>query len=141
MTEETHKNSEIRNYLLGNITIEEEREKIEKRLLLDDDFIEEYSIEESELVQDYADGPLSEAEQENFERNYLVSEERWKKVKFARAFRQYVDEQIIENETAESEIKKEDVVSAFTSLAKNYFSSQLQKYHIFFRFHQVKTIY
>jgi hypothetical protein len=52
MSEEAHENAKIRKYLLGNIQVEDERRKIEERLMLDDDYFEEVLIEEEELIQD-----------------------------------------------------------------------------------------
>jgi CHAT domain-containing protein len=117
MAENTHLNLELKNYLLGNITSEEERTKIETRLMTDDDYFEQFSTEESELVQDYADGLLSESDRENFERHYLKTEERREKVKFAQALRKVIDE---EENASEAEINEKE--GGFVSFFKNMFS-------------------
>lgn len=122
MPEETHKNTEIKNYLLGNLMPEETKQEIEKNLLLDDSYFEEFLIAESELVQDYVDELLSDDERANFEQNYLVSESRIEKVDFARAFRSYVDEQV---DTEILEIKKRNGEKGFVYFFKNFFSSPL----------------
>lgn len=93
MLEKTHNNKQIRSYLLGTITQEDDRRKIEERLMTDDDFFQELLIQESELIQDYVDGRLTEIELPSFEKNFLRSEERQHKLKVARALRRYVDEQ------------------------------------------------
>lgn len=93
MLVETHESAEIRRYLLGNIQVEGERRKIEKRLMLDDDYFEEILIQEDELIQDYVDDQLSTGERRRFEKHFLISEERRDKIKFARALRRYINEQ------------------------------------------------
>lgn len=87
------KTAEIRKYLLGNIQAEDERRKIEKRLMLDDDYFEELLMQEEELIQDYVDGQLSTDERQSFEKHFLISEERRHKIQFARALRRYIDGQ------------------------------------------------
>ena len=93
MSVETHENAKIRKYLLGNIQVEDERRKIEERLMLDDDFFEELSIQEDELIQDYVDDQLSTDERRRFEKHFFISEERRSKIRFARALRRYINEQ------------------------------------------------
>lgn len=92
MSEEAHENAKIRKYLLGNIQVEEERQKIEERLMLDDDYFEEVLIEEEELIQDYVDDHLTADERQRFEKHFLISEERRQKINFARALRRYINE-------------------------------------------------
>lgn len=93
MSVETHENAKIRKYLLGNIQVEDERRKIEERLMLEDDFFEELSIQEDELIQDYVDNQLSADERRRFEKHFFISEERRDNIKFARALRRYINEQ------------------------------------------------
>jgi CHAT domain-containing protein len=122
MAEKTHESAEIKNYLLGNISSEEKMREIEKRLMTDDEFYQEFSIEESELVQDYADGYLSAGERESFEKNYLVSDERLEQVKIAKALRQYVNER--ENPGNAAEISGNNG-NGYKSYFKNFFSTPL----------------
>jgi anti-sigma-K factor RskA len=91
MSAETHETAEIRKYLLGNIQAEDERRKIEERLMFDDDYFEEILMQEEELIQDYVDGHLSAGERRRFEKHFFISEERRHKIKFARALRRYID--------------------------------------------------
>jgi hypothetical protein len=93
MLVKTHYNLEIRKYLLGDIKLEDERRKIEERLMLDDDFFEELLIEEEELIQDYVDEQLDTDERQSFEKHFLISEERRQKIIFAWALRRYINEQ------------------------------------------------
>lgn len=91
MSEKDVEKIELRNYLLGNIAVEAEKEKVEERLMLDDAYFQEMIWQEEELVQDYVDDELTSDERRAFENHFLISDERRKKVNFARALRKYVD--------------------------------------------------
>jgi len=91
MQEETQEYLEIKEYLLGTVTPEEARERVEERLMLDEEYYEDMLAVEEELIQNYADGKLSPAEKQAFELNFPISGERSGKVKFARTFRTYLD--------------------------------------------------
>jgi hypothetical protein len=92
MLVETHETAEIRKYLLGDIQVEDERRKIEMRLMLDDDYFEEILMQEEELIQDYVDDHLTTDERRKFDKHFFISEERRHKIEFARALRRYIDE-------------------------------------------------
>ena len=92
MLVETHETAKIRKYLLGYIQVEDERRKIEERLMLDDDYFEEILMQEEELIQDYVDNHLNADERRRFEKHFFISEERRQKIKFARALRRYINE-------------------------------------------------
>ena len=66
--------AKIRDYLLGRLS-EEEQEKIEERLMVEDDFLEELEISKGELIEEYCAGELVQNEQQWFERHYLASAE------------------------------------------------------------------
>jgi hypothetical protein len=74
----------VRKYLLGELP-EEERERLEVRLLTDDSFYEALTAledeVEDELIDQYLDGELTEPERENFERILRNSPERADKLK------------------------------------------------------------
>jgi CHAT domain-containing protein/cytochrome c-type biogenesis protein CcmH/NrfG len=91
MQKEIQEHPELKEYLLGAITLEEARERVEKRLMLDEEYYEDMLAVEEELTQNYVDGKLSPAEKQAFEQHFLISDERREKVKFARTFRTYVD--------------------------------------------------
>ncbi|MEJ7862845.1 MAG: CHAT domain-containing protein [Pyrinomonadaceae bacterium] len=93
MPKTINENLKLRKYLLGEITGETEREKIELKLITDEKYFQELLIEEEELVQNYVDGELTSGEQVDFEKNFLISEERQKSVMFARLLRKYIDGQ------------------------------------------------
>src|SRR5262245_11956395 len=56
----------IREYLLGKLT-EDEQEKIEERLMVEDDLFQELEISKGELIEDYRAGELSRQEKASFE--------------------------------------------------------------------------
>ncbi len=88
-----HKNEEIKRFLLGTITSEEELQKFEEFLMLDDEYFQEILMQEEELIENYADDQLTKQEKRNFENNFLLSKERIQKVKFARLFKRYLNKQ------------------------------------------------
>lgn len=64
----------IRDYLLGHLS-DEEQEKIETRLMTEDDLFEELEISKTELVEEYRAGELAHDDHKWFERHYLASAE------------------------------------------------------------------
>ena len=77
--------AKIRDYLLGHLS-EEEQEKIEERLMVEDDFFEELEISKEELIEQYCAGELSQNEHQWFERHYLATPEGKRRHTFALAF-------------------------------------------------------
>ena len=74
-----HDQARIREYLLGRLSDEEE-EKIEERLMVDDDLFEELEISKGELIEEYSAGELNQTDRKSFEDGYLASPEgrkRW----------------------------------------------------------------
>lgn len=69
-----HDQAQIRQYLLGKLT-EAEQEKIEERLMLDDELFGEFEVSKDELVEEYCAGELGQAERHWFEQHFLASEE------------------------------------------------------------------
>jgi hypothetical protein len=65
----------INRYLLGTAT-DAEDEEIGVRIIEDASFAEALVQAENDLIEDYLEGSLSAAEQELFEKQYLVSDER-----------------------------------------------------------------
>lgn len=72
-------------YFLGQTT-DAERDKIEDRFFIDEDY--SYFLDETErdLIDNYVKGNLSEVDRKRFEQNYLVSDEREEKLKFSILF-------------------------------------------------------
>jgi len=64
----------IREFLLGKLS-EDEQQKIEERLILEDDLFQELEISKGELVEEYCANELSSEENRWFENNFLASPE------------------------------------------------------------------
>src|SRR5438093_12067908 len=90
----------IRQYLLGELT-DDEQTRLEERLLRDDDFLKQIQIAEDELTDDYLHGALSNREQERFEKHFLSAPERRKKLKFSSAFKKYISDTAVKAEVVE----------------------------------------
>src|SRR5215203_1448922 len=118
MPEHAEQKAELREYLLGIINLQAEREKIEEQVMLDQEHFDELLRLEEELIQEYADGKLDSRELNAFEEHFLISPERRRKVKFAKALRKYINEQA---GTKHSAKKKEN----FWKILKSLFSSPL----------------
>src|SRR5215216_6777511 len=81
---ETEEQVEIRRYLLG-YSDADVAESIEKRLIGDDEYQQEFLIVTDELIEDYLDGDLSQDEVEQFETHFLATPRRNSKLDIARA--------------------------------------------------------
>jgi hypothetical protein len=84
----------IRQYLLGEVTQEEKRALIEERLLVDDDFFEEFQLVNEDLIDQYVGRELTEEERERFEQNFLTTPERWERLRQAQALARYADKSL-----------------------------------------------
>jgi hypothetical protein len=71
-------------FLLGLLT-EEERERVEREALADDDAYDQLLAAEDELFHDYARGALSDDEKARFEERFLASEEGRRRLTRARS--------------------------------------------------------
>lgn len=89
MTFGNHDQETVRHYLLGRAT-DDEQQKVEERLLTDDDFFDELEITKDELVEDYLAKQLTQQEREWFEQNFLASPEGKKRQAFSSALNRYV---------------------------------------------------
>jgi CHAT domain-containing protein len=89
MKVEDNEEREIRVYLLGALG-EEDQQRVEKRMLGEDEYFERVLVAEDELVDDYLDGSLSKSERERFEKHFLIAPERRQKLRFAAALREHV---------------------------------------------------
>jgi len=78
----------LRQYLLGELS-DDSRQRVEETLLADDDFYQELLIAEDELVDEYLAGTIPAGGRERFERHFLVTSARRRKLAFASAFRKY----------------------------------------------------
>jgi hypothetical protein len=75
----------IRRFLLGKLE-SEELDRIDQRLLVDEDFLAEVDAAEDELIDDYLREKLTATENELFERNFLITDERREHLEFTRGF-------------------------------------------------------
>jgi hypothetical protein len=83
----------IRSYLLGSLE-GEQLEQVEVRLLSDSQFRDDLQEAQDELIDDYAFGILSGGERESFEQYFLSTSGRADKLRFARAVKDYLGEDI-----------------------------------------------
>src|SRR5687768_9230027 len=118
MNGETVENKKLKNYLLG-LTEGDLPEQIEERLMTDDGYFQALLIEEEELIREYLDGKLSEPEQDQFEKHFLISDERRKKLNFARALQRKIDERSAENKS-EEKLSKSPKIPLMVSI-KSFF--------------------
>lgn len=91
----------LKKYFLGEISATE-AEIFEEELALDAELTMQAQMIENELVDDYLRDNLSPSERLLFEKNYLITEARRKKLKFAKYLWQVVNEQKINVVSAES---------------------------------------
>jgi hypothetical protein len=82
----------VRSYLLGSLD-EARLEQFELRLLSDAQLQEEVRAEQDELLDDYSFGLLTSSERERFEQYFLPVPGRADQLRFARAMKEYVDEE------------------------------------------------
>lgn len=85
---------EIRLYLLGLFESEPGAERVEERMLTDEDYFEELTVAEDELIDQYLSGALNPDERRAFEQNFLCSPEHEARLNFARTFNSYVEEAV-----------------------------------------------
>ena len=90
MTPQAESQREIRDYLLGGLPQDAQR-RVEERLLTEEAFMDELTLAEEELIDDYVGERLSARERADFERHFLSTEERRRQLRFARALGRYAD--------------------------------------------------
>jgi anti-sigma-K factor RskA len=79
------KGSQIAQYLLGYLTLDESR-RIEEEMLFDHNLSREVETAEEELIAAYVVGRMQTEDRLKFETNFLSSNERARKLKFAKAW-------------------------------------------------------
>lgn len=82
--ENLHNETEIRRFLLGEMP-PDARTALEEKFFADESLFEQIRLTEDELIESYVRGTLSTAEKANFEREFLSTELRRKRVRFAGA--------------------------------------------------------
>lgn len=78
----------LRQYLLGTLP-EIESTEIDQKLMTDEDFASTVETVEDEIVEDYLDDMLAQAEKQAAERHFFRSPEHQRKLHFARLLRAY----------------------------------------------------
>ena len=81
----TNDQSSIREYLLGQLS-DDEQQKIEERLMLEDELFQEFELSKGELIEEYTAGELGSRESKYFEEHFLSSVEGREQYTFALAF-------------------------------------------------------
>ena len=84
----------LRSYLLGTMEAEA-RAELEERILSDPAAYEEVLLIEEELIDQYVAGGLSNAEQQQFETHFLITEERQKDLHFGQLLKRYLISQAV----------------------------------------------
>lgn len=67
-----HDQAKIRQYLLGQLNADEQQ-KMEERLMVDDDLFQELEVSQSEVVEEYSAGELTAKERAWLEQHFLAS--------------------------------------------------------------------
>lgn len=93
MSLSNHDQETARQYLLGQLT-DDEQQRIEERLLTEDEFFEELEITKDELVEEYRAKQLTQAEREWFGQNFLASPEGRQRQRFASTLNLYISHQL-----------------------------------------------
>jgi hypothetical protein len=103
----------IRDYLLGELS-EPEQQRLEERLLVDDDYFQQLQVVEEELIDDYISGELPTRERLKFDSHFLAAPERQQDLRFAQALRKYVSASGVEK--APAKVKDSQRASLLTTL-------------------------
>src|SRR5262245_55821110 len=82
----------LKQYLFDELAPDEQT-RIEERLLTDTDYTELLLVVEQELIDSYVSNEMSAHDRKRFEKNFLSTPERRRKLRLARALRRYVSTQ------------------------------------------------
>jgi hypothetical protein len=128
MKEQTSSETDLRKYLLNELT-ERERAQVEERLFLDTEFFLQLEAEEDDLIDEYAGHELSPEETKRFESYFLSDPERHADVRLAKALKKYVAEHALlephafeENESKRVEHSISEKMPFWASLKHRAFS-------------------
>lgn len=80
--------SAIRQYLLSQLSGEQQQE-LEQRVLIEDDLFDELELCETLLIDEYVAGELNPEEREQFEQHFLITPKRERDLAFARVLKRY----------------------------------------------------
>lgn len=87
-----------KNYFLGLLPAND-AEKLELQVISNEDSEIEMLSAEENLIEDYLDGKLTNEEKQAFDKNFLVTEERRKRVEFIGLMRTYAEKKAFPSET------------------------------------------
>ena len=113
----SEKQESVRKYLLGTLDDEIELRQIEESIMLSDEFEDQISIAEDELIEEYLDGELSAQEAENFKAFFLASPQRKEKFGFVNNLRRYSAEHKKQTDVPTEEKSQGGFFSLFLSPA------------------------
>jgi hypothetical protein len=88
MTIQADIQQEIRRYLLGTLP-EQAGRRVEERLMTEEAFLDELTLAEGALIDDYVAERLDDAARARFEQHFLSTDERRRQLRFTRALRRY----------------------------------------------------
>lgn len=80
---------QLRQYLLGELS-DEEQQKIEAQLLIDNQYLEQLLITEEDLIDDYSSGKLSPSQQKSYQRLFLATPEGQQKLRITKALNNHL---------------------------------------------------
>lgn len=86
----------LTQYLLGMLD-ERKKEDIEGRIFANDAYYNQLLLLEDELIDEYVHEHLSKKERKYFEKNFLLSPERYKKINFAKNLRKNLNRLLMES--------------------------------------------
>ena len=89
MEHQVETDTQLKRYLLGELTPEESG-RVEERLFLDGDYFQHFKAAEDELIDEYLYGDLSADEQVRFEGHFLKEPGHRESLRVARALRRYL---------------------------------------------------
>ena len=108
-------NIKLKQYLLGTLT-EPETEEIDLRVISDDSFADELSMAESDMIEDYLEGTLSDEQVQLFRASFMTSREREEQLQEISLLKTYAHSQDVKKNASESTEKL-----SFTELLRSYF--------------------
>jgi len=107
MDKDLDEQPEKREYLLGISEDPDIMRQMEKNLLVDDKFADNLAMAEDELIEQFLDNELSDAERERFTSHFLTSPERKEKLRLVRNLRRFVAAQELAEAEAGAQILQE----------------------------------
>src|SRR5215217_7767198 len=84
----------LKQYLLGQLTNEQQRAVVDERLLLDDDSFEELQLVKEDLIDQYLNEELTGHERKAFETHFLTTAERREDLRQAQALARYAKKNV-----------------------------------------------